>query len=209
MPSPRSKRTTAIRPSGPRPFSVVTKSANAVPPCPLFSETLAHKWPDGPHGIFRNREPSSPVPQKIGDPVSSAGSRSSYSRKAHPAGAGWVETRSIEHGTIISLGDCRGWRADDLRRHRRNVLARRLIATDVDRDGVVAREYFGPRIMGTLFGAATMVSSLGMAFGPWAGGMIFDTFHDYRWLYTGSLSVGLGAMAVALAFPALPSRSRA
>lgn len=35
---------------------------------------------------------------------------------------------------------------------------------------VLAREYFGPRIMGTVFGAATMVSSLGMAFGPWAGG---------------------------------------
>src|SRR5712691_5202046 len=73
---------------------------------------------------------------------------------------------------------------------------------------ILARENFGPRIMGTVFGAATMVSSLGMAFGPWAGGMIFDTFNDYRWLYIGSLSVGLGAMAVALAFPPLPRRSR-
>jgi MFS family permease len=73
---------------------------------------------------------------------------------------------------------------------------------------VLAREYFGQRIMGTVFGAATMVSSMGMAFGPWAGGMIFDTFQDYRWLYIGSLSVGLGAMAIALAFPPLPSRSR-
>jgi MFS family permease len=72
---------------------------------------------------------------------------------------------------------------------------------------VLAREYFGPRIMGTLFGAATMVSSLGMAFGPWAGGMIFDTFNSYSWLYIGSLSVGLGAMAIALAFPPLPSRA--
>jgi MFS family permease len=73
---------------------------------------------------------------------------------------------------------------------------------------VLAREYFGPRIMGTVFGAATMVTSLGMAFGPWAGGMIFDTFGNYTWLYIGSLSVGLGAMAVALAFPPLPSPSR-
>src|SRR5438034_2830907 len=71
---------------------------------------------------------------------------------------------------------------------------------------VLAREYFGQRIMGPVFGAATMVSSLGMAFGPLAGGMIFDTFHDYRWLYIGALSVGLGAMAIALAFPPLPSR---
>jgi MFS family permease len=44
--------------------------------------------------------------------------------------------------------------------------------------------------------------------GPWAGGIIFDTFNDYRWLYIGSLSVGFGAMAVALAFPPLPLRSR-
>ena len=74
---------------------------------------------------------------------------------------------------------------------------------------VLAREYFGPRIMGTVFGAATMVSSLGMAFGPWAGGMIFDTFGNYTWLYIGSLSVGLGATAVVvLAFPPLPSPSR-
>jgi MFS family permease len=72
---------------------------------------------------------------------------------------------------------------------------------------VLAREYFGPRIMGTVFGAATMVSSLGMAFGPWAGGTIFDHFNSYAWLYIGSLSVGLGAMAVALAFPPLPRRS--
>jgi MFS family permease len=72
---------------------------------------------------------------------------------------------------------------------------------------VLAREYFGQRIMGTVFGAATMVSSMGMAFGPWAGGMIFDRFGSYGWLYIGSLSVGLGAMAMALAFPPLPSRS--
>jgi MFS family permease len=73
---------------------------------------------------------------------------------------------------------------------------------------VLAREYFGQRIMGTVFGAATMTSSLGMAFGPLAGGWIFDTFNGYGWLYIGSLSVALGAMAVALAFPPLPLRRR-
>ena len=31
---------------------------------------------------------------------------------------------------------------------------------------VLAREYFGPRIIGTVFGAATMLSSLGMALRP-------------------------------------------
>src|SRR5215510_13198156 len=47
---------------------------------------------------------------------------------------------------------------------------------------VLAREYFGQRIMGTVFGAATMLSSLGMAFGPLVGGWIFDTFDAYSWL---------------------------
>jgi MFS family permease len=72
---------------------------------------------------------------------------------------------------------------------------------------VLAREYFGARIMGTVFGAATMVSSIGMAFGPWAGALIFDSFNSYSWLYIGSFGVGLGAVAVALAFPPLPSRA--
>jgi MFS family permease len=73
---------------------------------------------------------------------------------------------------------------------------------------VLAREYFGPRIMGTVFGAATMVSSLGMASGPLVGGFIFDTFGAYSWLYIGSFGLGLGAAAIALAFPPLPSRAR-
>jgi len=74
---------------------------------------------------------------------------------------------------------------------------------------VLAREYFGQHIMGTVFGAATMVSAFGMAFGPLAGGWIFDTFDAYSWLFIGSFAVGLGAMAVALTFPPLPSRSPA
>jgi MFS family permease len=74
---------------------------------------------------------------------------------------------------------------------------------------VLAREYFGRRVMGTVFGAATMTSSLGMAFGPLAGGWIFDSFNSYSWLYIGSMGVALGAVAVALAFPPLPLRSPA
>ena len=69
---------------------------------------------------------------------------------------------------------------------------------------VLARQYFGQHIMGTVFGAATMLSSIGMAFGPLAGGWIFDTFDAYSWLFIGSFAVGLGAVAVALAFPPLP-----
>ncbi|MBB5574729.1 MULTISPECIES: MFS transporter [Rhizobium] len=68
---------------------------------------------------------------------------------------------------------------------------------------VLAREYFGPRVIGTVFGAATMLSSIGMAFGPLVGGWIFDTFANYSWLFIGSSMVGLGAVAIALAFPPL------
>jgi MFS family permease len=68
---------------------------------------------------------------------------------------------------------------------------------------VLAREYFGQKIMGTVFGAATMLSSIGMAFGPLAGGWVFDTFDAYTWLFIGSCAVGIGAVAVAVAFPPL------
>ena len=71
---------------------------------------------------------------------------------------------------------------------------------------VLARDYFGQRILGTVFGAATMVSSLGMALGPAAGGWIFDTFDGYGFLYIGAFGIGLGAAAIALAFPPLPRR---
>jgi len=73
---------------------------------------------------------------------------------------------------------------------------------------VLAREYFDQRIMGTVFGAAIMLSSLGMALGPVVGGWIFDTWHDYRWLYLSSTAVALGAVAVACAFPPLPRAQR-
>jgi MFS family permease len=74
---------------------------------------------------------------------------------------------------------------------------------------VIAREYFPMRIMGTVFGAAAMISSLGMALGPAIGGWIFDHFGSYGWLYVGSFAVGIGATAIALTFPPLPSRQRA
>ena len=68
---------------------------------------------------------------------------------------------------------------------------------------VLAREYFPQHIMGTVLGAATMVASLGMALGPLGGGWIFDRFGEYAWLYIGSFALGLGAVAIALAFPPL------
>jgi MFS family permease len=73
---------------------------------------------------------------------------------------------------------------------------------------VLARESFGQRVMGTLFGAMTMASSIGMAFGPWAGGRIFDSFNSYAWLYIGASTVALGAVAVALVFSPRPQAER-
>ncbi|HYL87675.1 MAG TPA: MFS transporter [Burkholderiales bacterium] len=66
---------------------------------------------------------------------------------------------------------------------------------------VLARDYFGQRIMGTVLGAAAMVSSLGMAIGPWIGGWMFDSFGSYAPLYLYSFVIGLGAAAIAFAFP--------
>jgi MFS family permease len=68
---------------------------------------------------------------------------------------------------------------------------------------VLAREYFAQHIMGTVLGAATMVASLGMSLGPLAGGWVFDRFGGYAWLYAGSFALGLGAVAIAFAFPAV------
>ncbi len=74
---------------------------------------------------------------------------------------------------------------------------------------VLAREYFGQRVMGAVFGAATMASSIGMALGPLAGGWIFDRFSVYDWMFLGSGAIGLGAALIALAFPPVPSARRA
>jgi MFS family permease len=66
----------------------------------------------------------------------------------------------------------------------------------------LAREAFGARILGTVLGAATLISSLGMALGPLLGGWLFDRYGTYTWLYMGSMAVGLAAAAIALLFPA-------
>jgi len=65
---------------------------------------------------------------------------------------------------------------------------------------ILVREYFGAKIMGTAFGTVAMVSTLGMAIGPWAGGWLFDTFGSYFWMYMGSAGIGLGAVAIAFTF---------
>ena len=70
----------------------------------------------------------------------------------------------------------------------------------------LARDYFPASVMGGVMGASAMVSSLAMALGPLAGGWVFDRYGDYGWLYAASCAVGLGAVAVSLAFPPAASR---
>ena len=69
---------------------------------------------------------------------------------------------------------------------------------------VLARENFPLRMMGTVIGGTAMAGSLGMATGPLAGGLIYDTFASYAWLYIGSWLVGLGAFFIILTFRPFP-----
>jgi MFS family permease len=64
----------------------------------------------------------------------------------------------------------------------------------------LARENFPLKMMGTVIGGTAMAGSLGMATGPLAGGLIYDTFASYAWLYIGSWAMGLGAFLIALTF---------
>jgi MFS family permease len=69
---------------------------------------------------------------------------------------------------------------------------------------VLIRENFPLRMMGTVIGGTAMAGSLGMATGPLAGGLIYDTFGSYAWLYVGSWAVGLGAFFIILTFRPFP-----
>lgn len=70
---------------------------------------------------------------------------------------------------------------------------------------VLIRENFPLHIIGTMVGAASMASSLGMALGPFAGGVIFDIYGTYGLLYVGAFLIGLTAALIMLTFR--PARS--
>ena len=71
----------------------------------------------------------------------------------------------------------------------------------------IARENFPFKMMGTVIGGTAMAGSLGMATGPIAGGLIYDTFASYTWLYVGSWAMGLGAFLIAMTFKPFPKAS--
>jgi MFS family permease len=74
---------------------------------------------------------------------------------------------------------------------------------------VIIRENFPLRMLGTVIGGTAMAGSLGMATGPVAGGLIYDSFASYAWLYIGSWAFGLGAFAIALTFRPFPKNEPA
>ena len=59
---------------------------------------------------------------------------------------------------------------------------------------------------GPIFHTVTYAMTCGLA--PLAGGWIFDAYGSYTWLYVGSFAVGLGAVAIALAFPPFKSPAK-
>lgn len=72
---------------------------------------------------------------------------------------------------------------------------------------VLARENFPQRMMGTIIGGTSMAGGLGMALGPWAGGLIYDTYATYTWLYLGASGMGFGAVMIAMLFRPFPRQT--
>ena len=64
---------------------------------------------------------------------------------------------------------------------------------------LVAREFFGERVVGTTFGGIFFISCIGMGLGAYSGGFLFDQLGTYWSLHLASTLVGTGAVAVALA----------
>ena len=65
---------------------------------------------------------------------------------------------------------------------------------------VIVRENFPLKMMGTIIGGTAMAGSLGMSTGPLLGGLIYDHFDGYAWLYIGSWGMGIAAFLIAMTF---------
>jgi MFS family permease len=68
----------------------------------------------------------------------------------------------------------------------------------------IARENFPLRMMGTVIGGTAMAGGLGMATGPVAGGLIYDAYASYAWLFIAAFGLGIGAFLMALTFRPFP-----
>jgi MFS family permease len=69
---------------------------------------------------------------------------------------------------------------------------------------VIARENFPLKMMGTVIGGTVMAGGLGMATGPVIGGMIYDTYATYSWLFIFAFGMGIGSVLIALTFKPFP-----
>jgi MFS family permease len=64
---------------------------------------------------------------------------------------------------------------------------------------LVAREFFGERVVGTTFGGIFFISCIGMGLGAYGGGFLYDHLGTYWSLHLASTVVAAGAVAVAMA----------
>ena len=69
---------------------------------------------------------------------------------------------------------------------------------------VIARENFPLKMMGTVIGGTVMAGGLGMATGPVIGGVIYDTYATYSWLFIFAFGMGIGSVLIALTFKPFP-----
>jgi MFS family permease len=69
---------------------------------------------------------------------------------------------------------------------------------------VIARENFPLKMMGTVIGGTVMAGGLGMAMGPVVGGMIYDHYATYSWLFLFAFAMGIGSVLIALTFKPFP-----
>ena len=70
---------------------------------------------------------------------------------------------------------------------------------------VLARENFPLKMMGTVIGGTVMAGGLGMATGPVVGGMIYDAYATYSWLFIVAFGMGIGSVLIALTFKPFPN----
>jgi MFS family permease len=63
-------------------------------------------------------------------------------------------------------------------------------------------------MMGTVIGGTVMAGGLGMATGPVVGGMIYDHYATYSWLFLFAFAMGIGSVLIALTFKPFPKEAR-
>lgn len=69
---------------------------------------------------------------------------------------------------------------------------------------VIIRENFPIHMMGTMIGGVAMAGGLGMATGPVTGGLIYDAFGSYGWMFAGAFVLGLVACLIMVSFKPFP-----